>query len=78
MSAVHLADAEHAIECDVLVCGDDEAAKATVMTLVGDLGMRGLDAGPLKNAVALESLTPVLLYMNKRYKSPGSGVRFTF
>jgi NADPH-dependent F420 reductase len=78
VSSVHLADADHAIECDVLVVGDDEPAKATVMSLVGDLGMRGLDAGPLKNAIALESLTPVLLYMNKRYKSPGAGVRFTF
>ena len=36
-----------------------------------------LDAGPLKNAVALESLTPVLLYMNKRYKSEGTGLHIT-
>lgn len=74
VSSVHLQDHGHAIACDVLVCGDDAAAKDTVIALIKDLGMRGLDAGPLKNAVALESLTPVLLYMNKRYKSPGTGL----
>jgi NADPH-dependent F420 reductase len=78
VSSVHLADAEHAIACDVLVAADDDDAKQTVMSLVGDLGMRALDAGPLKNAVALESLTPVLLHLNRRYKSPGAGIRFTF
>ena len=42
-----------------------------------DLGLRGLDAGPLDNAVALESLTPVLIHLNKKYKSPGAGIVFT-
>ena len=41
------------------------------------LGLRGVDAGVLKNAVALESLTPVLLHINRRYKSVGSGIRIT-
>jgi len=27
--------------------------------------------------VALESLTPVLLHLGRRYKSPGVGIRFT-
>lgn len=73
----HLADPTHAIHCDVLVCGDDERAKTTALGLVRDLGLRALDAGPLDNAVALESLTPVLIYMNKKYKSPGAGIVFT-
>jgi 8-hydroxy-5-deazaflavin:NADPH oxidoreductase len=77
VSSVHLGDADHAVECDVLVCSDHAAATERVIALVGDLGMKGLDAGPLKNAVALESLTPVLLYMGKRYKSPGLGIRVT-
>jgi 8-hydroxy-5-deazaflavin:NADPH oxidoreductase len=75
VSSSHLQDVEHRMEGDVLVCGDDAAAKETVIALVGDLGMRGLDAGPLANAVALEAMTPVLLYINKRYKRAGVGLR---
>lgn len=77
VSAVHLADLEHAIDCDVLACSDDAAALETAIKLIEDLGVRAFDAGPLANAVALESLTPVLLHMNKRYKKPGVGVRFS-
>jgi NADPH-dependent F420 reductase len=68
ISSAHLADPEHALESDALICGDDVAARETVIGLVGQLGLRGLDAGVLRNAIALESLTPVLLHMNKKYK----------
>lgn len=77
VSSVHLADPEHAIACDVLACSDDPQALETALGLIGDLGLRALDAGPLANAVALESITPVLLHLNKRYKSPGSGIQIT-
>jgi 8-hydroxy-5-deazaflavin:NADPH oxidoreductase len=77
VSSVHLGDPAHAVECDVLTCSDHDDARALVIGLIGDLGLRGLDAGPLRNAVALESLTPVLLHLNKRYKVEGVGVRFT-
>ena len=77
VSAVHLADLAHPIDCDVLVCSDDAAAKEQVIALANDLGTRGLDAGALANAVALESLTPVLLQLNRKYKSAGTGIRFT-
>jgi 8-hydroxy-5-deazaflavin:NADPH oxidoreductase len=40
---------------DVFVAGDDEDAKATVSTLVGDGGMRAVDAGPLRRARELEA-----------------------
>ncbi|MGA3122347.1 MAG: NADPH-dependent F420 reductase [Polyangiaceae bacterium] len=77
VSATHLADPAHAIECDVLVAADDAQAKAVTIGLLRDLGLRGLDAGPLVNAIALESLTPVLIHMNRIYKSQGAGVVFT-
>jgi len=77
VSSVHLSDLEHAIDCDVLACSDDADALQIVIALIEDLGTRALDAGPLANAVALESLTPVLLHLNRRYKSPGAGIRFT-
>lgn len=76
VSSEHLRHVDHAVECDVLVCADDDATRELTIRLVEDLGLRGLDAGPLRNAVALESLTPVLLHMNKKYKAT-AGVRFT-
>ncbi len=41
---------------DVLIAGDDEAAKAKVSQLVEDGGMRAVDAGPLERARQLEGL----------------------
>jgi len=40
----------------VLVAGDDEAAKETVMGLARAIGFDGLDAGPIANARWLEAL----------------------
>lgn len=77
VSAVKLKQLDRAVDCDVLVCADDAAAKATVIELVAAAGMRGIDAGPLKNAVAAESLTPVLLHINRSYKVKGAGIRIT-
>ena len=77
ISAAHLKDPEHAIDCDVLVCGDDKAAKQVAITLANAAGMRGIDAGPLANAVVVEGLTPVLIGINKRYKARGAGIRIT-
>jgi NADPH-dependent F420 reductase len=77
VSHAHLADPQAKVHCDVLVAADDDRARATVIGLVRDLGLRGLDAGPLANAVALESLTPVLIHLNRKYKSPGAGIVFT-
>ncbi len=76
VSSAHLGEPDHAIDCDVLVCGDDEPARAVVIGLCADLGLRGLDAGPLRNAIALESLTAVLLHLNRRYKT-STGLRIT-
>lgn len=77
VSASKLADPNGSIDCDVLVCSDDADAKADVMRLVEAAGMRGVDAGPLANAVAAESLTPVLLHINKTYGVKGAGIRIT-
>jgi NADPH-dependent F420 reductase len=76
LSSAHLGDLTHTPDCDVLVCGDDEGARTTAIALCTDLGVRALDAGVLQNAVALESLTPVLLHLNRRY-STNAGLRIT-
>jgi NADPH-dependent F420 reductase len=78
VGAAHLKDLKHPVNCDVLVCGDDADAKANVQQLIEAIdGLRSIDAGPLANAVAVEALTPVLLYINKRYKISGAGIRIT-
>jgi len=77
VSAIHLKDANYAIDCDVLVCGDDAAAREVVIGLARDAGLRGWHAGALANSVAAEALTSVLIALNKRYKVPASGIRIT-
>jgi hypothetical protein len=77
LSSAHLGELDHDIDSDVLVCADDDGARAAAMALIEDLGVRALDAGSLRNAIALESLTPVLLHLNRRYKSRGCGLRIT-
>jgi 8-hydroxy-5-deazaflavin:NADPH oxidoreductase len=76
-SYIKLKDVDTDVDCDVLVCGDDAEAKATTIKLVEGAGMIGIDAGPLANAIAVESLTPVLLYINKTYGIKSSGIRIT-
>jgi 8-hydroxy-5-deazaflavin:NADPH oxidoreductase len=64
-------------EQDALVCGDDDRAKALALELAGRaVAGRAIDAGPLKNARALEGLTGVIVAVNKRYKAH-AGVRLT-
>lgn len=64
-------------DCDVLVFGDDAAAKEIVAGLAGIVATRGIDGGPLANSVAAEALTSVLIAINRRYKIPGAGIRIT-
>ena len=77
ISAEHMNIDDPMIDCDVLVCGDDSEARSEVIRLVRAVGMSGLHAGPLANAVAIESLTPVLIGMNKRYGVKNAGIRVT-
>ncbi|MBM3450114.1 MAG: NADPH-dependent F420 reductase [Armatimonadetes bacterium] len=65
------------VEGDVLVCGDDADAKAKVSELAGLIGMRGIDAGGIDAAAALEQLAAVIIGMNQRYKKKSIGVQFT-
>ena len=77
VTASHLKDTNHAVDCDVLVCGDDAAARETVIQLVRDAGMRGWHAGVLANSAAAEAMTSVLIAINRHYKVPGAGIRVT-
>ncbi len=77
VSATHLKDTAHTVDCDVLVCGDDAAAREVVIGLAHDAGLRAWHAGVLANSIAAEALTSVLIAINKRYKVAGSGIRIT-
>lgn len=77
VSAEQLVDPNHVVDCDVLVCSNDAEARTTVIKLVEATGMKGVDAGSLANAIAVEALTSVLLWINKAYGIKSSGIRIT-
>ncbi len=77
VSASELRELDHAIDCDVLVCGNDREARQTVMELVAQMGLHPVDAGLAYNANVVESLTAVLIGLNIRHKVKGSGIRIT-
>jgi NADPH-dependent F420 reductase len=66
------------VDCDVLVCSDDEKAKQVTSELVSKIsGARPLNGGKLENSRIVESLTALLIGLNMRYKVHGAGIRFT-
>jgi NADPH-dependent F420 reductase len=77
IAAHELADTEHPIECDLLLCGQDASAKETVSQLGRSLGLRPIDVGALTNAGPLEGITAVLATINRRYKLKNSGIKIT-
>ena len=67
-----------AVECDVLVCSDDEKAKQTATELAARIpGVRAVNGGKLEQARIVESVTALLIGLNIRYKVHSAGVRFT-
>lgn len=77
VSANKLKDLDYPVRCDVLICGNDKAARQTVIALAVDAGLRGIDAGPLANSTVAESLTSVLIWINRTYKIPDAGIMIT-
>ncbi len=66
------------VDCDILVCSDDENAKLVASELAAKIpGARALNGGKLENARILESLTALLIGLNMRYKVHTAGIRFT-
>ena len=74
VSFIHLLE-DSPVPCDVLVCGNSEDARKLVLELVKAAGLVGWDAGPLKNAIVVEGLTPILIGINKKYKIKHAGLR---
>lgn len=74
--AAHLLEGEGEVPCDVLVCGDDKDARAVVVELAREAGLRAFHGGALANSAAAEALTSVLIFLNGRYRAT-TGIRFT-
>jgi NADPH-dependent F420 reductase len=69
---------EAPIDCDVLVCSDDENARKVAMELAAKIpGVRAWNGGKLENARIVESITALLIGLNIRHKVHSAGVRFT-
>ncbi|HEY8515927.1 MAG TPA: NADPH-dependent F420 reductase [Candidatus Binatia bacterium] len=65
-----LQDLTRSLEGDVLLCGDDDAARAEVAALVERMpGLRAVDAGPLRLARYVEGITALLVSLNIRHKA---------
>jgi NADPH-dependent F420 reductase len=78
VSAVLLNDrAVDAIDCDIMVLGEDRAATDIVVLLAASIpGARGIYAGRLRNAHQIEALTANLISVNRRYRVH-AGIRLT-
>ena len=75
VSAASLADLEHPLEQDVLLCGDSRADKRDAALLIERIaGLRCVDCGKLEMARITESLTAMLIAVNSRYKAH-AGIR---
>jgi NADPH-dependent F420 reductase len=76
IAAHALSELDVSIESDVLVCGDDDEAKALVGGLLEDIpSLRWVDCGPLSAARISETLTALLVGVNRRYRVRDAGFR---
>jgi len=76
ISAVDLGDVDSPLG-DVLVCGDNAAAKQKVMEIITRIGARAFDGGPASNAYVIEGITGVIIYLNRKYKSKHGSIKIT-
>lgn len=76
--SAELLKADARVECDVVVCSNDETARKLAMELAEKIpGVRAIHGGPLETARIAEQLTALLITLNLRYKVHNTGFRFT-
>lgn len=77
VSAALLANLDHALDEDVLICGDQREDKARLAELIGLVpGLRPVDCGPLELARIVEPLTALLISINARHRTR-AGIKIT-
>ena len=78
VSAGVLQDLTARPDCDILVCGDDDAAKQAVFPLIKLIpGLHPIDVGPLEMSGIVEGITALLISINRRHRVHHSGIRIT-
>src|SRR5437763_145824 len=78
LAAALLQDLDSEIDDDVFLSGDDDVAKSLVGRLVEDIpNLRWADVGDLSTARITESLTALLISVNREYRIRNSGLRLT-
>lgn len=70
VSAHTLNKLDQAINCDILVCGNDLAAKEQVIALIQRMDVCAYNVGPAVNARCVEAITPMLIRLNISKKVP--------
>ena len=66
------------IDCDVIVCSDDENARKIASDLAEKIpGVRAIDGGRLENARIVEQITALLITLNIRHKVHSAGISIT-
>ena len=78
ISGEALQNLDRPMESDVFVCGSDVEAKATVGELIDQIpNLRWVDAGDLAQARIAETMTALLVSVNRAYKIHDAGFRVT-
>ncbi len=78
VSGEQLQDLERPMDSDVFVCGSDAEAKAVVGELIDAIpDLRWVDAGDLTMARIAETMTALLISVNRTYKIHDAGFRVT-
>lgn len=71
--AAEFLDLDHVMHSDVVVLGNDDEARRTLMDLVVEIpDLRAFDGGSLANAVGMETFAAILLTINIRHKGRAS------
>ncbi|HVY54482.1 MAG TPA: NADPH-dependent F420 reductase [Thermodesulfobacteriota bacterium] len=77
LPAKELSEIDRELNYDVVICGDDDGAKEVVKKLTEDMpNLRVLDAGSLEVSSMIESMTPLIVNLNVRYKPQHFSVKF--
>lgn len=76
IAASALTDLDSPVDSDVLLAGDDAEAVAIIGSLADQIpGLRWVHVGGLAMARITETLTPLLISINRRYKRRDAGFR---
>ena len=76
--AASLLNGDDDVDCDVIVCSDDDRARQVASELSVKIpGVRAVDGGKLENARIVEAMTALLITLNIRHKVHGAGWRVT-